>query len=126
MFCKNPFLALLISLFSSTVFLIFCFLPLAAFFMLTTWSFCPHPTGPLQLWRQHKELKFAWSAGTSTDMFRSIQANVRPLSFQWIPSKLTSIPPPFIQQPFRFTPTPNFHGVTFDCTLFFFLNVYLR
>ena len=40
----------------------------------------------------HKELCFDWSAGLSAGVFLSIRANVRPPFFQWIPTKLTSIP----------------------------------
>ena len=46
----------------------------------------------LQRWRPHKELCFDWSAGLSTGVFLSIQANVRPPSSQWIPTRLTSSP----------------------------------
>ena len=49
------------------------------------------PRSPLR-WRLHKELCFDWSAGLSAGVFLSIQANVRPPSSQWIPTKLTSSP----------------------------------
>ena len=39
-------------------------------------------------WRPHKELRFDWSTGLSTDVFLSIRANVRPPSFQGIPTIL--------------------------------------
>ena len=40
-------------------------------------------------WKPHKELCFNWSAGLSTGVFLSIQANIR-LPSQWIPTKLSS------------------------------------
>ena len=61
-------------------------------------------------WRPHKGLCFDWSAGLSTSVFFSIQANTR-YSFQWLPTKLTSYPIPI--------PTPTLFGVTFKCTLSF-------
>ena len=70
-------------------------LPSAALFMLTIWTFGPpHPRSPLQ-GRPHKELCFDWSAGLSTGVFLSIQANVRPPS-QWIPTKPTSSPTSYL------------------------------
>ena len=57
-FCKNPFLALYFSLFSTTIFLRFCLLPSAALFTLTIWRFGPpRPRSPLRR-RPHKELCF--------------------------------------------------------------------
>ena len=47
---------------------------------LAIWSSSP-PRSPLR-WRSHKELCFDWSAGLSTGVFLSIQANVRPPSSQ--------------------------------------------
>ena len=67
--------------------------PSAALFTLTIWSFGPPPPRSLLRWRPHKELCFDWSAGLSTGVFLSIQANVRPSS-QWIPTKLTSYSAP--------------------------------
>ena len=54
---------------------------------LTIWS--SSPRSPLW-WRPNKQLCFDWSAGLSTGVFLLIRANVRPPSFQWIPTKLTS------------------------------------
>ena len=91
-FRKDPFLALYFSLSSLMIFWLLCLLPSAALFTLTIWPFGPPPPrSPLQ-WRPHKELCFDWSAGLSTGVFLSIRANVRPPSFQWMPTKLTSYP----------------------------------
>ena len=51
----------------------------------------PPPQSPLR-WRPLKDLCFNWSAGLSTGVFLSIQANVRPSFSQWIPTKLISSP----------------------------------
>ena len=91
-FRKDPFLALYFSLSSSMIFLPLCLLPSAALFTLTIWPFGPLAPRLLLRWRPHKELCFDWSADLSTGVFLSIRANVRPLSSQWIPTKLTSIP----------------------------------
>ena len=89
-FRKHPFLALYFSLFSLMISRPLCLLPSAALFTLTIWPFGPlSPRSPLR-WRPHKELCFDWSAGLSTGAFLSIQANVRPPSFQRILTKLTS------------------------------------
>ena len=89
-FLKDLFLALF-SLSSSMIFRLPCLVPLATLFTLTIWSFGPPPPPRSQpLWRPHKELCFDWSASRSTGVFLSIQANVRPPSSQWIPTKLTS------------------------------------
>ena len=91
-FRKDPFLALYFSLSSLMIFRPLCLLPSAALFTLTIWPFGPpRPRSPLR-WRPHKELCFDWSAGLSTGVFLSIRANVRPPSFQWIPTRLTSSP----------------------------------
>ena len=91
-FRKDPFLALYFSFSSSMIFLLLCLLPSAALFALTIWPFgLPLPRSPLR-WRPHKELCFDWNAGRSTGVFLSIRANVRPPSFQWIPTKPTSSP----------------------------------
>ena len=55
-FGKNPFLALYFSLFSSMIFLLLCFLPSVALFMLAIWPFGPPPFRSLLRWRPHKEL----------------------------------------------------------------------
>ena len=91
-FCKDPFLALYFSLSSLMIFRLLCFLPSAALFTLTIWPFGPPPPRSPLRWRPHKELCFDWSAGLSTGVFLSIRANVRPPSFQWIPTRLTSSP----------------------------------
>ena len=98
-FRKDPFLALFFSLYSLMIFLLFCLLPSAALFTLTIWPFGPPPSRSPLPWRPHKELCFDWSAGPSTGVFLSIQANVRPPSSQWIPTKLTSSPTSFYSTP---------------------------
>ena len=45
MFCKDPFLALYFSLYSSMIFRLFCLLPSAALFTLMIWPFGPPPLG---------------------------------------------------------------------------------
>ena len=82
-FRKDPFLALYFSLSSSMIFRPLCLFPSAVLFTLTIWPFgpLPSPRSPLR-WRPHKELCFDWSTGLSTGVFLSIQANVRPPSFQ--------------------------------------------
>ena len=55
-FCKDPFLDLYFSLFSSMIFLLLCLLPSAALFMLTIWPFGPPPPWSLLRWRPPKEL----------------------------------------------------------------------
>ena len=86
--CTGAFLGLVLFLFSSTMFLFLCLLPLYA----DDLAFGP----PLSLvrWRLLKKLWFDWSTG----FFLSILKNVRPF-FHWIPTKLTSTPPLFIQFP---------------------------
>ena len=91
-FRKNPFLAQYFSLSSLVIFRFLCLLPSAALFMLTIWPFGPPPPRSLLRWRPHKELCFDYNAGMSTGVFLSIRANVRPLSSQWIPTRLTSSP----------------------------------
>ena len=89
---KDLFLALYFSLSSLMIFRLLSLLSSAVLFTLTIWPFGPpHPRFPLR-WRPHKELCFDWSAGLSTGAFLSIQANVRPPSSQWIPTKLSSSP----------------------------------
>ena len=83
---NDPFLALYFSPSSLMIFRPLCLLPSAVLLTLTIWPFGPpSPRSPLR-WRQHKELCFDWSAGLSTGVFLSIRANVRPPSFQWIPT----------------------------------------
>ena len=57
-FCKNPFLALYFSLFTSMICLLFCLLPSAALFTLMIWLFGSSPPRFLLRWKPHKEL---WS-----------------------------------------------------------------
>ena len=79
-FCKDPFLALYFSLYSSMIFRLLCLLPSAALFTLTIWPFDPPPPRSPLWWRPHKELCFDWIAGLSTGVFLSIRTNVRPPS----------------------------------------------
>ena len=126
-FCKDPFLALYFSLFSTIIFLLLCLLLSAALFTLTIWPFGPPPPRSLLRWRPHKELCFDWSAGLSTGVFLSIRANVRPpSSTQWILTKLTSSPissysaPASVSIPFQlFLGSPS-------TALFPLLSMYLR
>ena len=125
-FCKDLFLALYFSLSSLMIFLLLCFLPSAALFMLTIWLFGPPPPWSPLRWRPHKELCFDWSAVLSTGVFLSIRAIVRPLLSHWIPTKLTSSPtssylaPASVSIPLRlFLWSPS-------TALFRFLSMYLR
>ena len=124
-FRKDPFLALFFSLSLSIIFRLPCLLLSAALFTLTIWPFGPPPPRSPLRWRSHKELCFDWSAGLNTGVFLSIRANVRPRSSQWIPTKLTFSPNSLLGYCLRFNPTPTFHGVTFDRTLFFSKHVSL-
>ena len=124
-FCKDPFLAVFFSLSSSMIFRLLCLLPSAALFMLTIWPFGPPPPRSPLRWRPHKELCFDWSAGLSTGIFLSIQANMRPPS-QSIPTKLTSNPTSFYSTPTSVSiPHQLFLGSP-STALFPFLNMYLR
>ena len=125
-FCKNSFLALYFSLSLLMIFRLLCLLLSAAFFMLMIWPFGPPPPQSPLRWRPHKELCFDWSAGLSTGVFLSIQANVRPPSSRWIPTKLTSSPTSSYSSSYLcFNPTPTFLGVTFDHILSFSKHVSL-
>ena len=55
-FCKDPFLALYFSLFSSKIFLLLGLLPSAALFTFNIWPFGPFPFRFLLGWKPHKEL----------------------------------------------------------------------
>ena len=90
-FRKDLILALYVSLSSSMIFGLLCLLPSVTLFTLRIRPFGPPPPRFLLRWRPHKELCFDWSAGWSTGVFLSIQADVRPPS-RWIPTKLISIP----------------------------------
>ena len=125
-FRKDPLLALFFSLSSLMIFRPFCLLPSVALVMLTIWPFDPPPPRFPLRWRSHKELCFNWSADLSTGVFISIPTNVRPPSFQWIPTKLTSSPtssysaPAFISIPLQlFLRSPS-------NALFPFLSIYLK
>ena len=106
--------------------LLLCLLPSAVHFTLTIWPFGPPPPRSPLRWRPHKELCFDWSAGLSTGVFLSIRANVRPLSSQWIPTRLTSSPTSSYSTPASVSiPPQTFLGVIFDRTLSFSKHVSL-
>ena len=122
-FHKHPFLVLpflSLSVSSSIIFRPLCLLPSAALFTLMIWPFGSPPPPSPQRWRPHKELCFDWSAGWSTGVFLSIQANVRPSFSRWIPTKLISSLTSSVSIPFQL-----FLG-SFSTALFPFLNIYLR
>ena len=124
-FRKDPFLDLHFSLSSSMIFLLLCLLPSAVLFILTMWTIGPPSPWPLRQWWSHKELWFDWSAGSSTGVFLSIRANVRPPSSQWIPTKLTSNPTSSYSTPASNSiPLQLFLGSPLTA-LFSFLNMYL-
>ena len=125
-FCKEPFLALYFSLSSLMIFRLLCLLPSAALFTLTIWSFGPHPPRSPLRWRPHKELCFDWSAGLSTGVFLSIRANVRPPSFQWIPTRLTSNPTSSYSALASISILLQLFSGSSSTALFPFLNTYLR
>ena len=112
-FCKNPFLALYFSLYSSMIFHLFYLLLSAALFMLTIWSFGFPPQSPLR-WRPHKELCFDWSAVLSTGVF--LNPSKCEASFFSVGSHQANLQPNLLLlgSRFRFNPTPTFLGVSFD------------
>ena len=125
-FRKDPFLALYFSLYSLMIFRLLCLLPSAALFTLTIWPFGPPPPRTLLRWRPHNELCFDWSAGLSTGVFLSIRTNVRPPSFQWIPTRLISSPTSSYSAPASVsTQLQLFLGLP-STALFPFLSMYLR
>ena len=125
-FRKDPFLALYYSLSSLMIFRPLCLLPSAVLFTLTIWPFGPPPSRPPLRWRPHKELCFDWSTGVSTGVFLSIRENVRPPSFQWIPTKLTFSPASSYSAPASVSiPLQLFLGSP-STALLPFLNMYLR
>ena len=124
-FCKDPFLAMYFSLSSSMIFQLLCLLLSAALFTVTIWLFGPFPTWSPLRWCPHKELCFNWSAGLSTSVFLSIQANVRSPSSQWIPTKLTSSPTSYSAPAYISTPLQLYLGSPLTA-LFHFLNMYLH
>ena len=113
-FCKDPFLALYLSLSSSMILLVLCLLLSAALFTLTIWPFSPAPPRSPLRWRPHKELcseysYFSLNPSKCEASFFSVdphQANLQP-NLLLLGSLL------------RFNPTPTFVGVTFDSTLSF-------
>ena len=111
-------MALYFPLSSLMIFRPLCILPLVVLFTLMIWPFGPPLPRSLLQWRPHKELCFDWSSGLSTGVFLSIQANVRPPSSQWIPTKLTSNLL-LLGSRLCFHPTPTFLEATFDRTLSF-------
>ena len=125
-FRKTPFLTLYFSLSSSTIFRPLYLLPSAALITLTIWPFGPPPPRSLLRWRSHKKLCFGWSAGRSTGVFLLIRANVRPLSSQWIPTRLTSSSTFSYSTPASVSiPLQLFLGSP-STALFPFLNMHLR
>ena len=125
-FRENLFFTLYFSLSSSMLFLLLCLLPSAALFMLTIRPFgAPPPRSP-QRWRPHKEPCFNRSAGLSTGVFLSIRANVRPPSFQWIPTKLTSYPTFCYSALASVSTQLQFYLGSPSTALFPFPNMYLR
>ena len=125
-FRKDSFLALYFSPSSSMIFRPLCLLPSAALFTLTIWPFGSLSPRSLLRWRPHKELCFDWSADVSTGVFLSIRANVRPASFQWIPTRLTSSPTSSYSAPASvLIPLQLFLGSP-STALFPFLSMYLR
>ena len=113
MFLKDPFLALYFSLFLSMISRLFCFLPLAALFLLTIWPVNPPPPQSLLRWSHNQLWSEYWCLPLNPSKceasFFSVdphQANLQPNLF-------------LFNSRLRFNPTPTFLGVTFDRTLFF-------
>ena len=125
-FCKDPFLVLYYSLFSSMIFRLLCLLSSAALFTLTIWPFGPSTNQSSLQWRPHKELCFSCSAGLSTGAFLSIRASVRPPTSQWIPAKLTSIPTSSYLAPASVSIPSQLYLESSLTALFSFLNMHLR
>ena len=126
-FRKDPFLALYFSLSSSMIFRLLCLLLSAALFTLTIWSFGPPPLrSPLRRMPHKEELCFDWSGGLSTGVFLSIGANVRPSSFKWIPTKLTSSPTSSYSAPGSVSIPLQLFLASPSTVLFPFLSMYLR
>ena len=125
-FRKDPFLALYFSPYSLMIFRPLCLPPSAALFTLTIWPFSPPPRPSPLRWRPHKELCFNSSAGRSTGVFLSIQANVRPPSSWWIPTKLTSSPTSSYSAPASVSISLQLFLGSPSTALFPLLNMYLR
>ena len=125
-FRKDSFLALYFSPYLLMILRLLCLLPSAVLFTLTIWPFGPPPPRSPLRWRPHKELCFDWSAGLSTGVFLSIRANVRPRSFQWTPTRLTSSPTSSYSAPTSvLIPLQLFLGSP-STAHFPFLSMYLR
>ena len=92
----------------------------------TIWPFGPPPHQSLLRWRPHKELCFDWSAGLSTGVFLLIRANVRSLSSQWIPTRLTSSPTSSYSAPASVSIQLQLFSGSPSIALFPLLNMYLR
>ena len=108
------------------IFLLLWLLPSTALFTLMLWPFGSPSPRLLLRWRPHKELWFDWSAGRSTDILLSIQANMKPPSFQKIPTKLTSSSTsPYLTPASVSIPLQLFLGSP-STALFPFLHMYLR
>ena len=122
---KDPFLAQYFCLSSSMIFLFFYFSPSAGFFMLMISRFGPLPQFVLW-WKTHKELCFDWIAGLSTGAFLSIRENVRPISSEWITTKLTSIPTSSYSSTASVSIPLRLYVGSPTTALFPFLNMYLR
>ena len=90
---------------------------------LATWS--SSPRSPLR-WRPHQKLCFDWSADLSIGVFLSIQANVRALSSQWIPTELTSRPTSSYSAPASVSTQLQYFVGSPSNAQFPFLNMYLR
>ena len=127
-FCKNPFLALYFSVFSSMISLLLCLLPSAfsALFVLTMWPFGPPPPPSLLRWKPHRKLWIDCSAGLSTDVFLLIRANERFSSSQCIPTKLTFIPTSSYSTPASASIPPQLFLESLSTAFFFFLNMFLQ
>ena len=81
---------------------------------LAIWS--SSPSVPTAVEATQGALFCLWSTGLSTGVFLSIRENVRPPSFQWIPTKLTSNPTSFYSILASVSTNSNF----------FFVSMYLR
>ena len=91
---------------------------------LAIWS--SYPLGPQCSEGRKRELCFNWSAGPRTGVFLSIPANVKPLSFQSTPTKLTSSPISSYSTPASVSIQLQLFLGSPSTALFLFLNMYLR
>ena len=119
-FHKNLFLALYFSLFSSTIFLLLCFLPSAALSTQMIWPFGPPPPSAptavkatqgvlfrLERWSEY------WCLPLNPSKCETSFFSVDPHQANLQPNLL------LLNSHLRFNPTLTFLGVTFDRTLFF-------